>query len=89
MFSDFPHNDLTVFLRQRRNPIITPRFIGVQAQRWVNILPPRSGIPFAGKRLQRYVKNATFLPVGMNPDVIIGTTPPVFADHFADNHIMF
>jgi hypothetical protein len=53
----------------------------------VNILPePRSGIPFAGKRLQRYVKNATFFPVGINPDVIIGTTPPVFTGHFADNH---
>jgi hypothetical protein len=39
----------------------------------VNILPePRSGIPFAGKRLQRYVKNAIFLSIGINPDVIIG-----------------
>jgi hypothetical protein len=56
----------------------------------VNILPElRSGIPFAEKRLQRYVKNATCLPVGINPDVIIGKTPPAFTGHFADNHFNF
>jgi hypothetical protein len=54
----------------------------------VNIFSePRSGIPFVGKRLQRYVKNATILRAGINPDVIIGTTPPVFSGRFADNHI--
>jgi hypothetical protein len=45
-----------------------------------NILPaPRSGIPLAGKHLQRYVQNAVFIPAGINPDVIIGTIPPVLS----------
>jgi hypothetical protein len=52
----------------------------------ISSLNPRSGIPFAGKRLQRYVKNAIILHAGMNPDVIIGTTPPVFNDRFANNY---
>ena len=39
---------------------------------------PRSGFPVAGERLQR--SSTIRLPffVGINPDVIIGITPPVF-----------